>query len=103
MTREKENTAFVCANCGSSVTPVTNGSYRNHCPFCLYSVHLDNVPGDRLSTCKGLMKPVALDYKAKKGWQIAHVCLKCGIKKLCKVAIDTVDPDDYKVISKMYT
>ncbi|WDF05905.1 RNHCP domain-containing protein [Shouchella hunanensis] len=34
-----------------------NGSYRNHCPFCLYSKHQDIIPGDRASTCGGLMEP----------------------------------------------
>ncbi|HTX82092.1 MAG TPA: RNHCP domain-containing protein [Streptosporangiaceae bacterium] len=39
------------------VTPLTSGSYRNHCPVCLWSKHLDVGPGDRLSGCGGRMRP----------------------------------------------
>ena len=38
---------FVCKNCGREVVPMGAGSdHRNHCPYCLHSVHLDNEPGD---------------------------------------------------------
>lgn len=96
MARNLENTGFICENCCLEIFPVTNGCYRNHCPFCLYSVHLDIVPGDRKSVCRALMKPVQLTYKSKKGWQIIHVCLKCDVKKACRVATDTEQPDSYK-------
>lgn len=76
--QKKENTDFTCENCGANVKAVTNGSYRNHCPFCLYSKHLDNTPGDRNSLCKGLMKPLDLEYSNKKGYQIIHQCLQCN-------------------------
>ena len=99
MARDLENTGFTCENCYVEVNPVTNGSYRNHCPFCLYSVHLDILPGDRKSPCKALMKPVQLTYKSKKGWQIIHVCLVCGIKKVCRVAMDTTQPDSHKMLA----
>ena len=99
MARNLENTGFICENCYEEILPVTNGCYRNHCPFCLYSVHLDNVPGDRKNTCKSLMKPVLLTYKSKKGWQIIHVCLECGIKKVCRIATDTTQPDSYKSLA----
>ncbi|MEK7123239.1 MAG: RNHCP domain-containing protein [Patescibacteria group bacterium] len=69
---------FVCEHCGSSVPMLTNGSYRNHCPKCLYSKHVDEAgPGDRLATCLGLMKPVRIDQHAKKGWMIVHQCTMC--------------------------
>lgn len=100
MARNKENTNFICKNCGLNVPPVTNGSYRNHCPKCLYSVHVDIIPGDRNCPCKGLMRPIGITYKSKKGWQIIHVCLTCNTKKVCKVATDTLEPDDYKVIAQ---
>ena len=96
MARNLENTGFICEKCGLDVYPVTNGRYRNHCPFCLYSVHLDNIPGDRANTCKALMKPVQLTYKSKKGWQIVHECLECGARKVCRIAVDTDQPDSYK-------
>ncbi len=48
------NTAFVCQNCKREVLPIQNGSYRNHCPFCLFSLHVDGeVPGDRKKQLQG--------------------------------------------------
>ena len=93
MSRKKENTAFLCAHCGTQVTPLTNGSFRNHCPSCLYSKHMDHLPGDRASSCKGLMKPIGLDYSGKKGYQIVHQCTKCQKTSRNKVALNTIQED----------
>ena len=101
MSRKTENIGFVCAHCGASVMPLTNGSYRNHCPCCLYSIHMDNMPGDRSSGCLGLMKPAGMRYNGKKGWQIVHRCLKCGMVKVNLTAIDTAQPDDQNIIRKL--
>ena len=94
MSRKTENTGFTCENCGREVEPLSNGSYRNHCPFCLYSRHVDVRPGDRQSACGGLMKPVGLGHKGGKGLQIAHVCLRCGHESVNAVAENTTQPDD---------
>lgn len=94
MSRRQENAGFCCENCGAMVLPLTNGSYRNHCPFCLYSKHVDCLPGDRSHDCHGLMEPVDLIYRPKKGYQLVHVCLRCGARKVNKVAVDTVQPDN---------
>jgi hypothetical protein len=73
--RKKED--FVCQNCG---TKVKGNGYTNHCPVCLYSKHVDINPGDRLSSCHGLMAPE--DFEIKNGeYVIIHRCLKCGLKK----------------------
>ena len=40
------NNSFTCANCGTLVHPLQNGSVRNHCPACLHSLHVDVMPGD---------------------------------------------------------
>ncbi len=93
MSRKNENTAFQCENCYQTVVPLTNGSYRNHCPFCLYSKHLDEHPGDRASKCKGLMLPMQLDYSGKKGYQIIHQCMKCGKTQRNKIANHTIQED----------
>lgn len=70
---------FICIHCGSDVAPLEHGSYRNHCPACLYSMHVDkDGPGDRASTCLGPMRPDHLDQDGKKGWIIIHICMKCG-------------------------
>ncbi len=72
------NENFICLYCKKEVAKHPSSS-RNHCPFCLYSLHVDlDTPGDRKNRCKGLMKPIKLDYKSKKGYIIIHKCLKCG-------------------------
>lgn len=93
MKRRIENTAFQCENCGANIEPLTNGSFRNHCPVCLYSKHMDNFPGDRASKCKGLMKPIGIDYSGKKGYQLIHQCTKCQKVGRNKVATDTIQAD----------
>jgi len=101
MARKDENTGFRCLNCAKEITALTNGSYRNHCPCCLYSLHVDHKPGDRQSLCRALMKPVGLTFKSKKGWQIIHECTGCGHKSVNKVAEDTNQPDDYQKLAAL--
>lgn len=92
MSRKEENSGFICDHCGNEVLPLTNGSYRNHCPFCLYSRHVDSKPGDRQHTCGGLMQPIAIK-PSKKGLQILHQCLRCGEIKPNRIAESTVQSD----------
>ena len=94
MSRREENTGFVCGHCGRKVAPASNGNYRNHCPFCLASKHVDVVPGDRMNACRGLMKPVRLRQKSGKGFQIVHRCLRCGFERANRVAENTIQPDN---------
>ncbi|HWG84283.1 MAG TPA: RNHCP domain-containing protein, partial [Deinococcales bacterium] len=82
------NESFTCANCGREVPPATNGSCRNHCPYCLCSLHVDDFPGDRASDCGGLLEPVSVDHDSKKGWVIVHRCRACGAVKRNKAALD---------------
>ncbi|MBN1258523.1 RNHCP domain-containing protein [Candidatus Peregrinibacteria bacterium] len=87
----ESNEGFTCKNkkCRKKVLPHTGGSCRNHCPYCLYSMHVDlDVPGDRLSECKGMMVPVTVEMNKKKGARILHVCEKCGFKTYNRVAPD---------------
>ncbi len=82
------NEGFSCLHCGFENEPVER-SCRNHCVKCLHSLHVDlKVPGDRESTCGGLMKPVALDHDGKKGQMIVHECLTCAQKMRNIVAPD---------------
>jgi hypothetical protein len=101
MAREDENRSFQCILCGTQVSPLTNGSYRNHCPVCLCSVHVDLRPGDRRNSCKGLMRPEGLAYRAGKGWQIAHRCERCGAVQRNRVAMDTIQPDDVVAVARL--
>lgn len=88
------NEAFACAHCGAQVHPLRNGSVRNHCPKCLWSVHVDVFPGDRASDCRGAMRPVGVEHSAKKGWVIVHRCEKCGYEGRNKAALDDPEQSD---------
>jgi DNA-directed RNA polymerase subunit RPC12/RpoP len=101
MARQTENVGFLCLKCKRKVEKITNGSYRNHCPYCLYSLHVDNKPGDRLNPCRTPMKPIGLTYKKKKGWQLIHCCIRCGVLSINKVAVDTIQPDDLEELAKL--
>ena len=103
MGREKENTGFRCVVCGESVRALTNGSYRNHCPFCLSSLHVDErVPGDRAGECWGVMDAVDVVH-SKKGWQIVHRCRRCGTTRSNRVADGTDQPDDVDWLVRLMT
>lgn len=67
---------FLCENCGNKVLPL-GYTARDHCPFCLYSKHVDIMPGDRKNTCKGLLKPVGIE-KFKDTYKILYRCEQCG-------------------------
>ncbi|RPH57680.1 MAG: RNHCP domain-containing protein [Chloroflexi bacterium] len=94
---------FVCLRCHRFVSaePALSGvQNRNHCPYCLSSRHLDLYePGDRLSACKAIMRPIGLTLKksAKKYLQpgqgemmLIHLCDDCG-----KVSINRLAADDF--------
>lgn len=66
---------FICENCQKEVAPLGYTS-RDHCPYCLYSKHVDINPGDRQNNCKGLLKPIQLE-KFKDTFKIIYKCQKC--------------------------
>ncbi len=93
------NNGFTCIHCKRDVPPLTSGSYRNHCPFCLWSRHVDETaPGDRQATCEGMMEPVALEHSGKKGYIIIHRCTVCGIVRKNKAALSDPVPDCWELI-----
>ena len=67
--------SFICENCGKQVNTL-NYTARDHCPFCLYSKHIDINPGDRLNNCLGLLKPIGVE-KFKNTYKIIYKCNKC--------------------------
>ena len=99
----KNDSGFICRNCEKPVEPLIYSS-RNHCPFCLYSLHLDIMPGDRLNDCGGILEPFSAEPDLKKGWIINFKCEKCGEKSRNKAAgddnkillIKLTNPDNYK-------
>ena len=86
---------FKCENCGYDV-PTLSYTARDHCPKCLYSKHVDIMPGDRLNTCLGLMKPVGIE-KYKNTYKIIYKCIRCGQIHKNVMAND----DDYDLIVKL--
>jgi exosome complex RNA-binding protein Csl4 len=73
---------FICENCGSEVE---GDGYTNHCPVCLWSLHVDNEPGDRANNCNGLMEPFNVLYTSNES-KLEHKCTKCGMIKKNKVS-----------------
>ena len=84
---------FICEHCGEKVSKL-GYSCRNHCPYCLYSKHLDIKPGDREEDCHGLLEPVDIEIDTKKGQMIVFRCIKCGAILKNKVA----DDDNMEII-----
>jgi hypothetical protein len=92
---------FKCKHCHQyiSTDPALSGvNNRNHCPYCLYSRHMDlHEPGDRLSACNAEMRPVGLTVKASRKkygsrqgeLMLIHLCADCG-----KVSINRIAADD---------
>lgn len=68
---------FICVNCGFKVEPL-GYTARDHCPNCLYSLHVDIFPGDRLNECKGMLVPIDIEKSKKSDYKIIYKCNKCG-------------------------
>lgn len=80
---------FVCKSCGSMVGPKGAGSnHRNHCPNCLSSVHVDDLPGDRSANCSGIMEPIGVWVRKNGEWAIIHRCNRCGHLSSNRIAAD---------------
>jgi len=80
---------FICRRCGMTVAPPgTGGNHRNHCPYCLWSLHVDLKKGDRRSGCRGLMEPISVWVKASKEWSVIHRCQNCGFIRTNRIAAD---------------
>lgn len=86
--RDVENTGFDCIHCGRPIQKHPAGSYRNHCPRCLWSRHVDQWPGDRAADCGGEMEPVGVDHSGKKGYILLHRCVSCQATDRNKLAPD---------------
>lgn len=67
--------SFTCENCGRTIEPLVY-SARDHCPYCLFSKHVDILPGDRANDCHGLLEPIKIE-KFKNTYKIIYKCQKC--------------------------
>lgn len=93
-----KNTSFRCENCKVEVPPAEK-TCRNHCPHCLYSKHVDILPGDRANPCQGLMQPIGYELHSKKGLMLRFRCLKCKFEgRNIALCDDKLAADDYERI-----
>lgn len=68
---------------------ISGGRHRNHCPVCLFSLHVDGkTPGDRASDCRSLMAPAGLFARPSGEQVLIHRCLGCGFERFNRVAAD---------------
>ena len=94
---QKNDDGFVCLHCGKAVPPLEYSS-RDHCPWCLYSRHVDRFPGDRANPCRGLLEPVSARPDAKKGFVIEYRCQVCGQTARCRAALGRGVTDDMEAL-----
>jgi hypothetical protein len=81
--------SFRCGHCDFAVPLLAQGTrHRNHCPICLWSCHLDDVPGDRDAACGGLMEPVAISPRPDGEWMVVHRCRSCDQLHRTRIAGD---------------
>ena len=97
----KVNESFACGQCGFQVQPATS-TCRDHCPMCLWSRHVDENPGDRQSSCGGMLRPVGYEKHPKKGWMISYLCDHCGMSRTNRfLEADGVAPDSFDALLKL--
>lgn len=92
----KRDESFICENCGKRVEKLSYTS-RDHCPYCLCSKHVDIMPGDRANECKGILRPIQVEFDSKKGYVIDYKCDKCGKTHRNKSA----DDDNHELLIKL--
>ena len=61
---------------------------RNHCPHCLWSLHVDHKTGDRRSLCRSAMEPISVWAKPNGEWALVHRCGACGAVRANRIAGD---------------
>ncbi len=98
--RNETEDGFQCKHCHnfvSSLNLLSGVQNRNHCPYCLWSRHVDLfAAGDRLSACKAPMRPLGLTIKSthkKYGprngeLMLIHLCTDCGQFSINRIAAD---------------
>jgi len=95
-----EDNEFRCCHCRQMVflTDTMATAHRNHCPYCLCSLHVDTKPGNRQSLCRARMEPIGLTWKHggydKYGNErsgdvmLIHLCTRCAEININRIAGD---------------
>lgn len=104
---------FTCLNCHRKIIEggLIGTKNRNHCPFCLWSLHVDqNISGDRLSKCKSKMEPIGLTFKHKGidkygkpkigELMIIHLCEKGDKISINRIAADDDSNEIIKILEQ---
>lgn len=82
------NDGFICEACGHEIPPA-RGTFRNHCPHCLTSKHVDqNLPGDRVAACHGLMPTIRYEGTDPDKLDLIQRCNRCGKEHRNRTAPD---------------
>ncbi len=96
----QQQIGFDCMHCQHAVTSMIALSAvnnRNHCPYCLWSKHVDHFQaGDRLSACKMPMQPIGLTFKLQRNkygnqlgeLMVIHQCSGCQSLSINRIAAD---------------
>ena len=94
--KQSSEEVFKCRHCRRFVCPPPSGGHhRNHCPFCLYSRHVDDrKPGDRMSECGCSMEPAGRFQRPNGEYVIIHRCHGCGFERFNRIAAD----DDFDLV-----
>ncbi len=92
--------SFTCEHCARQVPPGLS-LVRDHCPFCLRSLHVDRVPGDRAAGCGGLMDPTGVELGGRAGVVITYRCRLCGYEHRNRAALDVEPPDDQECLRRL--
>jgi hypothetical protein len=92
----RRDEGFTCVHCGEEVGPL-GFTDRDHCPFCLRSLHVDVVPGDRAQGCGGIFDPVGGEMVGGEP-VLFYLCRKCGQSHRVKAITRGDQPDDWEMV-----
>lgn len=94
--REHNGGGFRCSHCKQFVTinDMMGTANRNHCNWCLWSKHVDDIKGDRRSTCHGGMKPIGLSFKHEGYNRIGEIMIIHLCSNYQKISINRIARDD---------
>lgn len=91
---------FTCLHCQYAVPSqnlYSGVQNRNHCPYCLWSRHVDLYQaGDRLNACREGMQPIGVTFKRQRNkygpvegeLMLIHHCSGCGGLSINRIAAD---------------
>lgn len=96
---KKINETFQCIHCKKTIFPAEK-TCRNHCPHCFVSRHVDDkIPGDRSSSCQGIMVPINYEYK-NDTIRILFACQTCKKNHRNKQASDDTISNLHQIIQQ---